>query len=113
MGLWDGDGPAKPLPERDTEIADILESADHLRVICDKIEELNTPDVLKIACKAAADAYRLASLKLEDRGRKLNAREAFEKAAQHYKRAGSARLEREMRSRAHYNIPDNGNIYGW
>ncbi len=94
-----------------TKIADILAGADQLSVITDKIEEVSTPDVVRLSAAAAADAYRLAANMLAVDGHDQNAREAYEKAATHYARAGATTRARECKDKMRRNPPPNDNWY--
>ncbi len=95
----------------DTTIADTLAGADQLSVLADKLEEISTVEVTELAAAAAGDAYRIAALALESRGHVNNAREAWVKARDHYKRGAAPARAQIADRRARANRPPNGNYY--
>lgn len=96
----------------ETVVADTLAGAEQLSVAADRIEEVSTHAILVLATRAAGKAYESAAEMLEERGRTLNAREAWLKAAVEFRRSGARSLAQEAERRARMNHPENGNIYG-
>lgn len=100
--------------EIDTTIADMLHGADLLSVVADKCEETGATAIMQIAAEAAGDAYYHVGVKLQDKGRNENAREAFVKAHAHFLRAETSTRSHKFRiacQGAHVTYPQDGNGY--
>lgn len=93
-------------------IARIIEGADQLVVITDRLEEVSVLEVMHLGACAAGEAYRLAAEQLHTEGRNEVAREIFKKAYVCFERGQDTKKARYCLDASIRLYPPNGHIYG-